>query len=68
MIKYKLSSEFVIFENYKIPKKKSGNSYCNAWYYIQWSHKSVCGSVWTQFGTKNGLYGIWTQITNITYE
>ena len=24
--------------------------------------------LWTLFGTKNGLYGIWTQIINITYE
>jgi len=40
MIKYKLSSEFVIFENCTMSKKKSGNCYCNAWYYIQWSHKS----------------------------
>ena len=39
MIKYKLSSEFVIFENGTM-QKKNGNSYCNAWYYIQWSHNS----------------------------
>jgi len=23
------------------------------------TQQSVCGSLWTLFGTKNGLYGIW---------
>jgi len=38
MFNWKLSSEFVIFENCTMQKKLQ--PYCNAQYCIQWSHKS----------------------------
>ena len=40
----------------------------HAWLHSVITQESVCGSLWTLFGTKNGLYGTWTQIINIAYE